>query len=264
MFRKHFRCACESWWTNKKICRRDRTKLNRTVRRWCDFYCFVLWLHLGPCHVSIQFVFLPVYSATSGFPSPEMNGERDVCRRLHIIVMFVCDVRAGSGCAAHQKWREFRIELNEHRLNVSIASHPASTQHTYLQFVCAKKGTKKGILICHTTHSHTALVHFWVFEHHQIIWIEKDKMLVRGKKTGNLSVPKRINKTHCSARTLQNNRFNAESAEQKKQKVAIIICTLSHLKFISFRFVAGVMNMNRRIWCTHSIVCARAHFLNGI
>lgn len=34
------------------------TVMTELVRWWCDFYCFVLWFHLRPCHVSIQFVFV--------------------------------------------------------------------------------------------------------------------------------------------------------------------------------------------------------------
>lgn len=145
--------------------------------RWCDFYCFALWLHLGPCHVSIQFVFVCIFGrkrfSTAIQWLPECVCVYDCIiilpKRVCVCVMLKLEHIPFS----HRIWSKLYLELNlsKHR------THSCTQTRTHFRNLYArKKGDRKGhISICHITQSVMCFLHYFIlsdfgfFGHHQII-----------------------------------------------------------------------------------------------
>lgn len=110
--------------------------------RWCDFYCFALWLHLGPCHVSIQFVFVCIFGrkrfSTAIQWLPVCVYVCVVCTTALLFYQNVCEcvLKLEHIPFSHRIWSKLYLELN--------SSKHRTHSHIFEIYMRAKKGTEKG------------------------------------------------------------------------------------------------------------------------
>lgn len=230
--------------TNKKFAVMTEPNL-----RWCDFYCFALWLHLGPCHVSIQFVFVCIFGRKRFSTAIQWLPEC-VCVYDCIIILpkRVCV------CVWCWSWSTFHFRIgyganftsNWICLNIEH-THAHKRAHIFEIYMRAKKGTEKGTFRFATSRS------LWcVFSTTLFCRISGFSGIIKSYESNEIECSERERKKKGSMKhiALLAHRKTIALPCGRGFKIRRRRCTKRQLSFapfhicnLFFRFVAGV-NMN--------------------